>query len=572
MQSPRLTPSPSPPRSSGVHWELPSLSNSGSETLACANEFSTSYLSQSSRHPWGVIDYHIYLTHAEKNRDKQHRLRECYLVEQDGINNVILQNNMSLSNVAHNTNPTILFMNLPIPCHNRHSKLILGFDPITQNLLGYLFETDSPIEDYGDLWFNWKRNVGQLVIDLPVERFLEIVQETLTTNIEVLEIGILHHYAATTKALPAGIDMMVVIQLLQFIDDFADMIWVDGSKMREEYGECQKTLRDIVLTGSRQAWFSVRDGTGTSTIEEFRQESLRKVAGAALWYGQSVVDLRDQAAKFGSQFSQPRGKTFNDRLGQIARTQVWDLIVIALILFFLYILGPGLYYLGWPSSLQMPFKQTQHVSLLGWWPFEWDNQQNGLFAWLPFRQHTLSSGLYHLGWSSSLQMPFKQTQQVSLLGWWPFEWDNQQRGLFTWFPFNLTQVLVNWLPFQQHTPSSGWLRWIPFIREVQKMSMFGLMPLKQEIQQPVLLRWISFIGQALKMEAARWWLFKQQAQIVVKFEWLSFNRLVREINVFGKGDFFHCLLALVSCEIYSLACWLVFLLLDFPFSLNVTGL
>ncbi|KAJ5855790.1 uncharacterized protein N7529_009734 [Penicillium soppii] len=314
MQSPRLTPSPSPPRSSGVHWELPSLSNSGSETLACANEFSTSYLSQSSRHPWGVIDYHIYLTHAEKNRDKQHRLRECYLVEQDGINNVILQNNMSLSNVAHNTNPTILFMNLPIPCHNRHSKLILGFDPITQNLLGYLFETDSPIEDYGDLWFNWKRNVGQLVIDLPVERFLEIVQETLTTNIEVLEIGILHHYAATTKALPAGIDMMVVIQLLQFIDDFADMIWVDGSKMREEYGECQKTLRDIVLTGSRQAWFSVRDGTGTSTIEEFRQESLRKVAGAALWYGQSVVDLRDQAAKFGSQFSQPRVKTFNDRL------------------------------------------------------------------------------------------------------------------------------------------------------------------------------------------------------------------------------------------------------------------
>jgi hypothetical protein len=74
------------------------------------------------------------------------------------------------------------------------------------------------------------------------------------------------------------------------------------------------------------------------------------------------------------------------------------------------------------------------------------------------------------------------------------------------------------------------------------------------------------------MEAARWWLFKQQAQIVVKLEWLSFNRLVREINVFGKGDFFHCLLALVSCEIYSLVCWLVFLLLDFPFSLNVTGL
>jgi hypothetical protein len=467
IQSPERVPSPEgnsyllPPPSERYPLEscLSNQSHSSSDSLDCSDETFTSYLSRCRRHPWHLLDYHTYLAHADTNRLIQQRRKECHLVELDGIRGVLLQNDMDLDNITPGTTPKILFMNLPIPVNSKlgYGKLFLGFDLATQNLLGYLFVTDSPIENYNDLWLNWKRGVGQHIINMPVDRLLEIVEDVMKSNIEVLEIGILHHYAATTKTLPAGVELVVVIQFLQFIEDCADMIWQDGNNMRETYGEYQEQLREIIAFGSSQAWFAGRE---LEPLEVFRQKHLRKLAGPALWYGQNVVDLRDQAESFGSGISQPHDQVSSEHVVWLKCSLLWCLIFIMLLL------GLGfLLYLG---------------SNLLEWPLEWENQQHGLLKLLPFKREIRTPGM--LEW-----IPFiRKIQKISMFEWTPFKQKVQDTGFLACFPFmrqvQEKKVFVSW-PFKQQTQSVGKRGWLSFYRQVQQASMSEWWPLKQVIQK-----------------------------------------------------------------------------------------
>lgn len=298
MQSPRLSSSADDMAPvDSLKWIKPTKStdaNTRKDSQAVPKELSfASHLNRYMRHPWGVIDYYIYLTHIESGRDKLRREKECHLLETTGFAQVILHDEPVLNNIPAYTNPTVVFISLPVPdMQNEFSnaRLVLGFDLQSDRLQGYFFEPESPVENYEDLWKVWNQGGGQLVIDVPVDRFLAIIRHTMQHQIEILEIGVLHHYGLTTREFQAGLDMVVTVQFLQFVDDFAELLSEEPDELRETYTPFQNELRELLATGSRDAWFAVRDGLN---IEQYRQKQLKKVVASGLFQGQNMLVLRD---------------------------------------------------------------------------------------------------------------------------------------------------------------------------------------------------------------------------------------------------------------------------------------
>ncbi|KAI2718436.1 hypothetical protein CBS147339_7169 [Penicillium roqueforti] len=263
-----------------------------------------SHLNRYMHHPWGVVDYYIYLLHIESGRNKLRRKKECYLLETTGFTQVTLHDEPVLNNLPTHTNPTVIFVSLPVPdMQNEFSnaRLVLGFDLQSDRLQGYFFEPEAPIENYEDLWKVWNQGEGELVIDVPVDRFLAIVRYTMEHQIEILEIGVLHHYGLITREFQAGLDMVVTLQFLQFVDDFAELLAEEPDELRELYTPFQDELRELLATGSRDTWFAVRDGLN---MEQYRQKQLKKVVASGLFHGQNMFVLRDESE--GTENDEPR--------------------------------------------------------------------------------------------------------------------------------------------------------------------------------------------------------------------------------------------------------------------------
>lgn len=278
-----------------VKWKKPSTSTN-SHKYSDSAPAKLSFPSSSNhhmRHPWGVIDYHMYLSHIESKRDNIYRKKECHILETTGFRQVALHDEPKLDNIPANTNPTVVFMSLPVPDmqdESSNARLVLGFDMKSDRLQGYFFESEVPIESYEDLWQVWNQGGGELVIDVPVERFLSVIRHTMQQQIEILEIGILHHYGLITRAFPAGLDMIIAVQFLQFVDDFAELLTEETYEFRGLYLPFQDELRGLLESGSRDAWFAVRDGLD---IQQHRQKQLRKVVASGLFNGQNMTVLRE---------------------------------------------------------------------------------------------------------------------------------------------------------------------------------------------------------------------------------------------------------------------------------------
>jgi hypothetical protein len=242
-------------------------------------------------HPWGLVDYHIYLTHIESRRDEINRSKECHLLETDGFTQVSLTEELTSEKIPTDTNPTVVFVSLPVPkVGNKfdNTKLVLGFDLATFNLQGYLVESETPLDDYKDLHKAW--NKGRLIIDMHSHKFLGIVDHTMQNEIEILEFGILRHYGETKREFHAGFDMVIAIQFLQFLDDHAGLLFEDGEWFREKYTPFQDDMREMIAASSRGSWFAANDGL---TVGQYRQKEIKKVVVSGLLYGQTV-DILEQ--------------------------------------------------------------------------------------------------------------------------------------------------------------------------------------------------------------------------------------------------------------------------------------
>ncbi|KAJ5297951.1 hypothetical protein PENANT_c012G02711 [Penicillium antarcticum] len=244
-------------------------------------------------HPWGLVDYHIYLAHIESGRDRINRSKECHLLESDGFTQVSLTEELTSEKIPTGTTPTVIFVSIPVPkVANKfdNTRLVLGFDLTAFNLQGYLVESETPLDGYKDLHKAW--NKGRLIINMHAHKFLGMVDHTMRNDIEILDVGMLRHYGETKREFHAGFDMVIAIQFLQFLSDHADLLFEDSEWFRETYTSSQYNMREMIAASSHGSWFAANDGM---TVEQYRQKERRKVVVSNLFYGQTV-DILGQAA------------------------------------------------------------------------------------------------------------------------------------------------------------------------------------------------------------------------------------------------------------------------------------
>ncbi|KAJ5761923.1 uncharacterized protein N7511_005305 [Penicillium nucicola] len=243
-------------------------------------------------HPWGLVDYHIYLTHIESGRDAINRLEECHLLETDAFTRVRLTEQLTSEKIPTGTTPTVVIVSLPVPkVENKfdNTKLVLGFDLATFNLQGYLIESETPIDGYQDLHKAW--NKGRLIIDVHAHKFLDMVDHTMKNDIEILDLGMFRHYGETKLEFHAGFDMVIAIQFLQFLGDHADLLFGDGIWFAETYTPFQDDMREMIAASSRDSWFAAHGG---KTVEQYHQKEMKKVVVSNLFYSQTV-DILDRS-------------------------------------------------------------------------------------------------------------------------------------------------------------------------------------------------------------------------------------------------------------------------------------
>ncbi|KAG0152802.1 hypothetical protein PDIDSM_2607 [Penicillium digitatum] len=228
-------------------------------------------------------------------RDKLHREKECHLIGTTGFRQVTLHDEPVLDNIPSGRNPTVVFVGLPVPDMQNESsnaRLVLGFDLKSDRLQGYFLDSKSPIKNYEDLWEIWSHGEAELVIDIPLERFLAVIRHTMQYQIEILEIGVLHHYGLTTRGFQAGLDLVISVQFLQFVEDFADLLSRESDELRDISMPLQDELRNLLGIGSRDSWFGAREGLN---LEQYRQKQLKKVIASGLFHKQKMLVLRDGA-------------------------------------------------------------------------------------------------------------------------------------------------------------------------------------------------------------------------------------------------------------------------------------
>lgn len=235
------------------------------------------------RHPWGIIDYFLYLSVVENGREWETRIDEGMLLEEKGFYPVRFHDlchvEETFSRVRPGTDPMMFFVSLPVPNNvNEFSgrRLFLGFDLGKHHLLGYLLESGSA--DIRETVGEWEH--GQLVIDIHVHRFIDILEYSVEHRPEVLQIGIFRYFQEATRAFPVGLDMVIAIQFAQFLDDFADLLWTDNAEhFRKEYKHLEDDLRRILQRASCESWFGSRRKL---TIDQYRRHKLQDFISSEL--------------------------------------------------------------------------------------------------------------------------------------------------------------------------------------------------------------------------------------------------------------------------------------------------
>ncbi|KAJ5637381.1 hypothetical protein N7490_007260 [Penicillium lividum] len=235
-----------------------------------------------SCHPWGMIDHHLYLAAIERGRDFSTRLNSCMLYEGERFRQVVLDDHLD----THTDNHLITFINMPLLplstlCPLTEQKLVLGFDLQRQYLQGYFFE--SAPDDLTDLCYVWHER--QLVIDIPVDRFLEMYQYAVE-NSEICGEGMFRYFRESKCELPTGMDLVVTVQFAQFLNDFVEL-WGSDAEI-QIHADSEEHLRTLLSKASYESWFAVRDGL---TCQKYRQKKMNNQLACDLLFDRASASV-----------------------------------------------------------------------------------------------------------------------------------------------------------------------------------------------------------------------------------------------------------------------------------------
>ncbi|KAJ5995721.1 hypothetical protein N7481_002698 [Penicillium waksmanii] len=233
-------------------------------------------------------DYYMYLLHAEQGRDKDTRRSSLLAQKFTTKKNLTtftfeplpydkLWEGDFLTHFKAHPKRIVIFQVLPIPDTQpfREKKLVLGFNFATNELVGYTLDpTNLPIEEIHtqpNIWRecrdshalskSWPRR--NKVLAISTTRFYEMID--FTTEYfgkfggTMLRDGILHFFKEISTPLHASLDIVVVIQLAQFLADFVHVLEDDWGRARALLEKCdayQELLRDLLLRTSVDVWMT----------------------------------------------------------------------------------------------------------------------------------------------------------------------------------------------------------------------------------------------------------------------------------------------------------------------------
>lgn len=251
------------------------LGTNGSIQPAAPAESTTEDALRRTLHPWGVVDYHLYLAMAEKGNF--HGRRNCmYFIDDDGCypasERDIFDSFQSFqSGNFLQQNQKLLFSVLPIPLGSGNGRVfgtreyVLGFEYTSNTFFARHF---NPAPSPGQLWENW--DLGTDMHSISIADLLEQLRTWFSGGWEAGE-GILSSspYSRSLRRDEPGFEVVIVILFSQWVIDMADVVFDsdgDGAveEAIEELRDYTETCRLVLQRASWRAWFALRDGVAAA--------------------------------------------------------------------------------------------------------------------------------------------------------------------------------------------------------------------------------------------------------------------------------------------------------------------
>ncbi|KAJ5489630.1 hypothetical protein N7539_004520 [Penicillium diatomitis] len=233
-----------------------------------------------SRHPWDLVDYYLFLILIEKKlQHREIRLSRSWVIESDGSRcenfGRIIDSDDQMCQVGW-VDPIVIFTSLPVPhavgFENR--RIALGMNLRSQSLVGYLL--DSAPEDITEVVLSPAWEDREVLIDLPLQRFVDILGHSVEPGQkpgEILREGLLNYFRESSRRLHAGMDLVIVIQFIQFLRDAffggqmsAGIDYNATTECLSYLVEQEEHLRDILCRESNRAWMGAHTGVTVNDL------------------------------------------------------------------------------------------------------------------------------------------------------------------------------------------------------------------------------------------------------------------------------------------------------------------
>ncbi|PKX94454.1 uncharacterized protein P174DRAFT_431375 [Aspergillus novofumigatus IBT 16806] len=227
-------------------------------------------LTSSVKHPWGIIDYHLYLNSLEAGKDMHIRREDLYLF--DGTDcEPIRYCDLFITEIYRmeedSQRARLLFAILPIAEKGAvfgERNYVLGYDWKYRSLFARHFNWMP--HDIRDIWSVWSE--GTTVYTISISRLFSLLQSTFQKRTGRAGEGILSSNPLCTSLQVSddpGMEMVIVTMFAQFAADFIDVIFIQEEyqkqKFRHQLAYYEDQCRQTMQRASYRAWFALRAGS-----------------------------------------------------------------------------------------------------------------------------------------------------------------------------------------------------------------------------------------------------------------------------------------------------------------------
>jgi hypothetical protein len=226
-------------------------------------------LSFNVKHPWGIIDYHLYLNSLEGGNDMHIRRENLYLFDGTDCEPIRYCDLFipETYRMDESQRARLLFAILPIAEKGAvfgERNYVLGFDWKYRTLFARHFSWMP--HDIRDIWSVWSE--GTTVYTITISRLFSLLESTFQKRTGRAGEGILSSNPLC-RSLEVnddpGMEMVLATMFAQFAGDFIDVIFIqeeyEKQKFRHQLGYYEDQCRQVLQRASYRAWFALRPGS-----------------------------------------------------------------------------------------------------------------------------------------------------------------------------------------------------------------------------------------------------------------------------------------------------------------------